>query len=35
MMLCIDSDLYSERPKEGESKDRYDTTQGKVTKNIG
>lgn len=35
MMLCIDSDLYSERPKEGESKDRYNTAQGKVTKNIG
>lgn len=35
MMLCIDSDLYSEKPKEGKSKDRFDTTQGKVTKNIG
>lgn len=34
-MLCIDSDLYSEKPEEGKSKDRYNTAQGKVTKNIG
>lgn len=34
-MLCVDSDLYRKESEEGKSKDRYDTTKGKVTKNIG
>ena len=35
MMLCVDSDLYRKESKEYQGKDRYNTTQGKVIKNIG